>query len=49
MIAPTSIIVMTCTQAVHVDYGTWIKVSAKYLCIFFIACVGLLLLNIMVF
>ncbi|AUB54464.1 YfcC family protein [Enterococcus mundtii] len=49
MIAPTSIIVMTCTQAVHVDYGTWIKVSAKYILILFIACVGLLLLDITIF
>ncbi|MFC0362507.1 YfcC family protein [Enterococcus canintestini] len=48
IIAPTSIIVMTCTQAVHVDYGTWIKVTSKYLLIFFLACVGLLLLNIIV-
>lgn len=30
LIAPTSIIVMTCTQAVHVTYGAWLKASWKY-------------------
>ena len=47
--APTSIIVMTCTQAVHVNYGTWLKASAKYIFIFFIAYVALLLVNVFVF
>ncbi|EOL49263.1 hypothetical protein RV11_GL001598 [Enterococcus phoeniculicola] len=49
MFAPTSIIVMTCTQAVHVDYGSWLKASWKYISLFFVACVALLLLNVLVF
>ncbi|WP_125765417.1 YfcC family protein [Levilactobacillus mulengensis] len=31
-IMPTSIIVMTCIQAAHVNYGTWIKVTWKPVC-----------------
>lgn len=49
MCAPTSIIVMTCTQAVHVDYGTWLKAAGKYLVLFFAACVLLLIVNVLVF
>lgn len=30
LLAPTSIIVMTCTQAVHVGYGAWLKAIWKY-------------------
>ncbi|PPJ44360.1 YfcC family protein, partial [Rhizobium sp. KAs_5_22] len=46
MIMPTSIIVMTCIQAVHVNYGNWIKVSWKYVSLVFICSATLLLLNI---
>lgn len=47
LFAPTSIIVMTCTQAVHVDYGSWLKATWKYAAIFFVVCCGLLLLQVM--
>ncbi|MGY3777823.1 YfcC family protein [Isobaculum melis] len=46
MFAPTSIIVMTCTQAVHVDYGTWLKTAGKYIFIFFLICCSILLLSV---
>lgn len=49
MFAPTSIIVMTCCQAAHVDYGSWLKATWKYLAMFFAACVALLLINVLVF
>ncbi|MGO2082985.1 YfcC family protein [Vagococcus sp.] len=47
--APTSIIVMTCTQAVHVDYGSWLKATGKYIAVFFVACCLILLVNVLVF
>lgn len=43
MIMPTSIIVMTCTQAVHVDYGSWVKVAGKYVLILTMVCSLILL------
>lgn len=49
MFAPTSIIVMTCTQAVHVDYGTWLKTSAKYIGSFFVVCLTLILVYVYFF
>ncbi|SEP83612.1 Uncharacterized membrane protein YfcC, ion transporter superfamily [Ignavigranum ruoffiae] len=45
-IMPTSIIVMTCTQAVHVDYATWVKVALKYILI--LAAVSAIILLILV-
>ncbi|MDR0921113.1 MAG: YfcC family protein [Lactobacillales bacterium] len=49
LFAPTSIIVMTCTQAVHVDYGSWLKATGKYIVIFFLTCCGILLVNVLIF
>lgn len=48
MCAPTSIIVMTCTQAVHVDYSSWLKAAGKYIAVFFLACCGILLLSLVI-
>lgn len=48
LFAPTSIIVMTCTQAVHVDYGSWIKATWKYLAYFFLACVAFLVIYVLI-
>ena len=31
MIMPTSIVVMTCTQAAHIGYGQWIKSNWKFM------------------
>ncbi|WP_314067296.1 YfcC family protein [uncultured Vagococcus sp.] len=45
--APTSIIVMTCTQAVHVDYGSWLKATWSYIALFFFVCCGLLLVSVL--
>ena len=30
MIMPTSIVVMTCTQANHIGYGQWVKSNWKF-------------------
>lgn len=49
MFAPSSIIVMTCTQAVHVDYGTWLKTSVKYLASLFIVSLALIIVYVYFF
>lgn len=48
MITPCSIAVMTCTQAAHVGYGTWVKKAVPIVAILFVVCcvfleVGLLI------
>lgn len=44
MIAPTSIIVMTCGQYVHIDYLSWIKAVWKPLLGMFVLCLVILLI-----
>lgn len=46
VLAPTSIIVMTCTQAVHVGYGSWIKATWKYAAMYLAVLVILLLASV---
>lgn len=46
VLAPTSIIVMTCTQAVHVSYGSWIKATWKYVAVYFLVLAALLLISV---
>ncbi|GGE25102.1 YfcC family protein [Streptococcus himalayensis] len=46
LLAPTSIIVMTCTQAVHVSYGAWIKATWKYAALYFSILILLLMLSL---
>ena len=44
MIMPTSIVVMTCTQVSHIDYGTWVKTNWKLIAgLFGVCCVFLIL------
>lgn len=38
MITPCSIAVMTCTQAAHISYGTWVKKAAPIVAGLFAAC-----------
>lgn len=43
MVMPTSIVVMTCTQAAHISYGQWIKSNWKFmLCLFALSCAFLI-------
>jgi len=45
MIMPTSIVVMTCTAAVHIGYGTWVKTNLTYMIgLFLLCCVFLVVL-----
>jgi len=46
MVMPTSIIVMTTTSLVKVDYVTWLKASKKPLVVFSIVSIGFILLSI---
>lgn len=48
MFMPTSIIVMTCTQAAHVNYGDWIKSTWKYLLIMFFVNIGILVVMVLI-
>lgn len=48
MIMPTSIVVMTCTQAAHVSYPQWIKSNWKFMiCLFVLSC-GFLVADVMI-
>lgn len=38
MVMPTSIIVMTCTSLVKVEYGTWVKAALKPLMVIGVFC-----------
>lgn len=42
MITPCSIAVMTCTQAAHVSYGTWVKKVAPIVAVLFVICCAFL-------
>lgn len=48
MIMPTSIVVMTCTQAAHIGYGSWIKINWKFLVGLFLLSSLFLILNLFV-
>lgn len=47
MIMPTSIVVMTCTQAAHIGYGQWIKTNWKFMLVQFALCCVFLIAGIM--
>ncbi|MGX6980241.1 YfcC family protein [Vagococcus elongatus] len=49
MLMPTSIIVMTCTQVVHVDYMDWIKSTWKMWIVVILTCCILLVANVLIF
>jgi len=48
MIMPTSIIVMTCTQAAHVNYGAWFKSTWKYVLLMFFANIAILIAMVLI-
>lgn len=48
MIMPTSIIVMTCTQAAHIGYGQWIKSNWKFMIVMFLVSSGFLIAGILI-
>lgn len=48
MIMPTSIVVMTCTQAAHVSYTQWIKSNWKFMTFMFVLCCAFLVINLSV-
>lgn len=48
MIMPTSIVVMTCTQAAHISYMQWVKTNFKFMIFMFLSCCAFLLLNVTV-
>jgi len=48
MIMPTSIVVMTCTQAAHIGYGQWVKSNLKFMLVMFAACCLLLIVGVLV-
>lgn len=44
MIMPTSIVVMTCSQVAHIDYGQWVKSNWKFvLTLFGVSCLFLII------
>ncbi len=47
MIMPTSIVVMTCTQAAHIDYGKWIKINWKFMLAMFVFCCAFLVAGVL--
>lgn len=46
--APTSIVVMTCIQAVHVSYASWLKAVWKYAAVYFVTMAMLLAVSVFV-
>lgn len=46
MIMPTSIVVMTCSQVAHIDYGQWVKSNWKLVLTLFVACALILVLAV---
>ncbi|PZO96592.1 MAG: YfcC family protein [Streptococcus pyogenes] len=48
LLAPTSIIVMTCTQAVHVGYGSWLKAIWKYALAYLLVLTALLAIAVFI-
>lgn len=47
MIMPTSIIVMTCTQAAHISYGQWVKSNWKFMVFLFIVACAFLIIGVL--
>lgn len=47
MIMPTSIVVMTCTQAAHISYGQWIKSNWKFMIVMFLLSCTFLVVDVM--
>ncbi|MEG0777769.1 MAG: YfcC family protein [Oscillospiraceae bacterium] len=47
MIMPTSIIVMTCTQAAHIGYGQWVKSNWKFMLLMFAASSAFLIVGVL--
>ena len=48
MIMPTSIVVMTCTQAAHVSYTQWVKTNWKFMVFMFLSCCAFLVVDVMI-
>lgn len=48
MIMPTSIIVMTCTQAAHIGYGRWVKTNWKFMIVLFLASCAFLIAGVLI-
>lgn len=46
MVTPTSIVVMTCTQAAHISYSTWLKKVIPIVGILFVASCGFLFISL---
>jgi uncharacterized ion transporter superfamily protein YfcC len=47
MFTPTSIIVMTCTSAAHIDYPTWLKIILPKVAVIFAVNVVFLIVGVM--
>ena len=47
MIMPTSIVVMTCTQATHISYAAWVKFMWKFIIFLFMVCCIFLIIGTM--
>lgn len=48
MIMPTSIVVMTCTQAAHIGYGQWVKSNWKFMIVLFITSCAFLVAGVLI-
>ncbi len=48
MIMPTSIVVMTCTQAAHIGYGQWVKSSIRFMLEMFVLCILTLVICVII-
>ncbi|MFD1175414.1 YfcC family protein [Paenibacillus puldeungensis] len=48
MIMPTSIIVMTCTQAAHIGYGQWVKSNWKFMIVLFSVSAAFLIAGVLI-
>ena len=48
MIMPTSIVVMTCTQAAHIGYGQWVKTNWKFVAFLFLLSCAFLIGGVMI-
>lgn len=48
MIMPTSIVVMTCTQAAHIGYSQWIKTNWKFISVLFLLSCGFLVVGVVI-
>ncbi len=48
MIMPTSIVVMTCTQAAHIGYGQWVRSNWKFMIVLFMVSCAFLIVDVMI-